>query len=64
MAYQTQTMIPIFEGDEDPWRHWFICETIWAANDGDNEEKKIHQFVAGLRKIALTWFMNYTNNQV
>ena len=64
MVYTAQTMIPIFEGDEDPRRHWFICETIWAANDIDNEEKKIHQFSTGLRKRALTWFMNYTNNHV
>lgn len=64
IVYQTHMMIPIFEGDEYPRCHWFICEIIWAANDIDNEEKKIHQFVAGLRKRALTWFMNYTNNQV
>jgi len=35
-------MIPIFEGDKDPRCHWFICETIWVANDVDNEENKIH----------------------
>jgi len=64
MALTAQTMIPIFEGDEDPRRHWFICETIWAANDVDNEDKQMHQFVAGLRKRALTWYMNFTNNHV
>ena len=42
MAYPAQSMIPIFEGDEGPRRHWFICETIWSANDVDNEEKQIH----------------------
>jgi len=62
MAYPAQSMIPIFEGYEDPRHHWFICETIWAANDVDNEDKQIHQIAAGLRKRALTWFMNYTNN--
>jgi len=64
MAYPAQSMIPIFKGDEYPRCHWFICETIWAANDVDNEDTQIHQFVAGLRKRALTWFTNYTNNQV
>ena len=64
MACTQQTMIPIFEGDEDPRRHWFICETIWVANDVDNEDKQMHQFTAGLRKRALTWYMNFTNNHI
>lgn len=64
MACTQQAMIPIFEGDEDPRRHWFICETIWAANDVDNEDKQMHQFAAGLWKHALTWYMNFTNNHV
>lgn len=64
MVLTAQTMIPIFEGDEDPRRHWFICETIWAVNDVDSEEKQMHQFVAGLRKRALTWYMNFTSTYI
>ena len=64
MAYNQQTMLPIFEGDEDPRRHWFICETIWSANDVDNEDKQMHQFAARLRKRALTWYMNFTSTEV
>ena len=64
MACTQQTMIHIFEGDEDPRCHWFICETIWAENDVDREEKQMHQFAAGLWKCALTWYMNFTSNHI
>lgn len=64
MVYPAQPVISIFEGDEDRWCHWFICETIWVGNDVNNEEKQIHQFVVGLTERALTWFMNYINNPV
>ena len=33
--------IPIYEGDEDPKCHWFICETIWDTTDMIDEAKQI-----------------------
>jgi hypothetical protein len=60
MAY---THIPTFKGDEDPRRHWIIYETIWDVVDIIDENKKITQFIESLRKIALTWYMNFNENQ-
>jgi hypothetical protein len=40
--------IPIYEGDEDPKRHWFVCEKLWDATDITNEDKKMAQFGAAL----------------
>jgi hypothetical protein len=31
--------IPIYEGDEDPKRHWFICEKFWDATNITDEDK-------------------------
>jgi hypothetical protein len=33
--------IPIYEGDEDPKRHWFICEKFWNVVDIVEEEKQM-----------------------
>jgi hypothetical protein len=55
--------IPIYEGEEDPKRHWFVCEKFWNAADITNEDKQMAQFGATLRHHTLTWFMNYTKNQ-
>jgi hypothetical protein len=55
--------ILIYEGDEDPKRHWFVCEKFWDATDITDEDKQMAQFGAALRARALTWFMNYTDNQ-
>jgi hypothetical protein len=55
--------IPIYEGDEDPKIHWFICEKFWDATDITDEDKQMAQFGATLRHHTLTWFMNYTENQ-
>jgi hypothetical protein len=55
--------IPIYEGDEDPKQHWFICEKFWDATDITDEAKQMAQFGVPFRARALTWFMNYTDNQ-
>ena len=31
--------IPLYEGDEDPRRHWFICESTWEANQVTAEDR-------------------------
>ena len=31
--------IPIYEGDEDPERHWFICELTWEENQVIDEDR-------------------------
>ena len=30
--------IPLYEGDEDPRRHWFICESTWEENQVTSED--------------------------
>ena len=42
--------IPTYEGEEDPRRHWFICERMWDATNVTDDDKKIAQFVGALRK--------------
>jgi hypothetical protein len=37
--------IPLYEGDEDPRRHWFVCEKLWDATDITDEDKKWHNLV-------------------
>ena len=36
---------------------------MWDAADVTDDDKKIAQFVGALRKRALTWYMNFTENQ-
>ena len=31
--------IPLYEGDEDPRWHWFVCESTWEANQVMNEDR-------------------------
>jgi hypothetical protein len=45
--------IPIYEGEEDPKCHWFVCEKLWDAADIIDEDKKMAQFRAALRGTAL-----------
>ena len=52
--------IPLYEGDEDPTKHWFICESTWEANQVTNEDRKMAQFAGALQKRELTWYMTYT----
>jgi hypothetical protein len=40
--------IPIYEGEEDPKHHWFVCEKFWDAADITDEDKKMAQFRAAL----------------
>lgn len=63
MSHTYKPHIPTFEGDDDPRHHWFIYETIWEATNITNEKKQITQFVRYLRKRALTWYMNFNENQ-
>ena len=36
---------------------------MWDATNVTDDEKKIAQFASALRKRALTWYMNFTENQ-
>lgn len=36
---------------------------MWDATDVTDDDKKIAQFASALRKIALTWYMNFIENQ-
>jgi len=40
--------IPIYEGDEDPKRYWFIFEIFWDEIDIIDEDKQMTQFGAAL----------------
>jgi hypothetical protein len=40
--------IPIYEGDDDPKLHRFICEKVWHIVDNTNEEKQMSHFGATL----------------
>ena len=33
--------IHLYEGDEDPRRHWFICESTWEANQVTDEDRQM-----------------------
>jgi hypothetical protein len=36
---------------------------MWDAANMTDDDKKIAEFVGALRKRALTWYMNFTENQ-
>lgn len=40
--------IPLYEGDEDPKKHWFVCEKIWVANNITDEDKQMAHFSIAL----------------
>lgn len=40
--------IPLYEGDEDSRRYWFVCEKFWDATDVSDEDKQMAQFGAAL----------------
>jgi len=46
-----------YEGDEDPWNHWFIWETMWYVNDITEKSRPMAQFVGYLQKRTLTWYV-------
>ena len=54
------THIPLYEGDEDPGRHWFVCESTWEANQVTAKDRRMAQFTGALRKRALMWYMTFT----
>ena len=37
---------------------------MWDATDVIDEDKQITQFAGALRKRALTWYMNFTENRI
>ena len=55
--------IPLYEGDKDPRRHWFICESTWEANQVTDEDRQMAQFIGGLRKRTLMWYMNFSERK-
>jgi hypothetical protein len=55
--------ILLYEGDEYPKTHWFVCKKFWDALDITGKDKQMTQFTGALRKRSLTRFMNFTENQ-
>jgi hypothetical protein len=51
--------LPEFQGvgSEDPEQHLFVCETIWAAKNVQDEAVKIVQLETTFRGCALVWYM-------
>ena len=52
--------IPLYEGDEDSRRHWFVCDLTWEANQVTNEDRHMAQFIGALRRRKLTWYMTFS----
>ena len=63
MSHHHSVHIPIYEGEEVPRRHWFICGRMWDVADFIDENRQITQFAGALRKRALTWYMNFIESQ-
>ena len=59
MGYRS-AHIPLYEGDEDPRRHWFVYESTWEANQVTDEDRQMVQFAGALRKRELKWFMTFS----
>jgi hypothetical protein len=36
--------IPVYEGEEDPKCHWFVCEKFWEEADITDKDKHMEQF--------------------
>jgi hypothetical protein len=51
--------LPEFQGvgSEDPEQHLFVCETIWATKNVQDEVVKIAQLATTFRGHALVWYM-------
>jgi hypothetical protein len=51
--------LPKFQGvgSEDPEKHMFFYETIWAAKNVQDEAVKIAKLVRTFRVRALVWYM-------
>lgn len=63
MSHHHSVHIHIYEGEEDPKQHWFMCERMWDATNVTDDDKKIAQFAGALRNRALTWYTNFIENQ-
>jgi hypothetical protein len=50
------------EGSEDPEKHLFICENIWAAKQIIDEDTKVVQLAITFKNCALDWFMSLAVN--
>jgi hypothetical protein len=44
-------------GLKDPNKHMFVCETVWAAKNVEDEAKIIAQLETMFRDHALVWYM-------
>jgi hypothetical protein len=44
-------------GSEDPKQHLFVCETVWAAKNIQDDVVKIAQLATTFRGRALVWYM-------
>ena len=42
MAYRIPVNTPIFDGDGDPRKHWFMCEALCKSNLIDDEKQQIN----------------------
>jgi hypothetical protein len=51
--------LPKFKGvgSEDPKQHLFVCETVWAAKNIQDDVVKIAQLETTFRGRALVWYM-------
>jgi hypothetical protein len=45
------------EGSKDPEQYLFVCKTIWAAKNVQDEALKIVQLVRTFRGCARVWYM-------
>lgn len=50
---------PLYEGDEVPKKHWFVCEKFWFANDIDNEEKIDYTICSSLKETCFNLVYGY-----
>jgi hypothetical protein len=51
--------LPEFQGvgSKDPKQHLFVCETIWAAKNVQDDAVKIVQLATTFRGRTLVWYM-------
>ena len=46
-------------GSKDPKQYIFVCETIWAAKNIQDEATNISQLEIEFRQRALLWYIKY-----
>jgi len=54
--------LPLYEGGEDPKRHWFISTNMLHVMGVTDEVKQMMQLASALRTWALTCFMRFIEN--